>query len=158
MPVGEVLQPRADWNHGALRGRQVHSDEHPGWVQVRRVRMGLVQVRHVGGNCYIAVLHYCTEIGNHGLSLIWESGQDAGRLYWIKQSLITHIRCKYHSFTVCFYVCVTERRGWRVRSWWTGGRGICVASGRCLVTSCRTTCCCQTSPRGRPWWWGHLAC
>lgn len=34
MPVGEVLQPRADWNHGALRGRQVHSDERPGWLQV----------------------------------------------------------------------------------------------------------------------------
>lgn len=35
VPVWEVLQSRADRNHGALRGRKVHLNEHSGWIQVR---------------------------------------------------------------------------------------------------------------------------
>ncbi len=35
VPVWEVLQSRADRNHGALRGREVHLNEYSGWIQVR---------------------------------------------------------------------------------------------------------------------------
>ena len=35
VPVWEVLQPGTDRNHGALWGRQIHPNEHPGWIQVK---------------------------------------------------------------------------------------------------------------------------
>lgn len=35
VPVWEVLQSGADRNHGALRGWEVHLNEHSGWIQVR---------------------------------------------------------------------------------------------------------------------------
>lgn len=34
VPVWEVLQSGADRNHGALRGREIHLNEHSGWIQV----------------------------------------------------------------------------------------------------------------------------
>lgn len=35
VPVWEVLQSGADRNHGALGGREIHLNEHSGWIQVR---------------------------------------------------------------------------------------------------------------------------
>lgn len=35
VPVWKVLQSGADRNHGAIRGREIHLNEHSGWIQVR---------------------------------------------------------------------------------------------------------------------------
>lgn len=35
MPVREVLPAGAHWDHGPLGSREIHTDEHPGWLQVR---------------------------------------------------------------------------------------------------------------------------
>ena len=48
------------------------------------------------------------------------------------------------------------RRGRRGRSWSTVSPETCAPSGRFPVTSCRTTCCCRTSPCTRPWWYQTL--
>lgn len=34
VPVREVLQSRADWNHGAFRIWEIHLNEHSCWIQV----------------------------------------------------------------------------------------------------------------------------
>lgn len=35
MPVREVLPAGAHWDHGPLGSWEIHTDEHPGWLQVR---------------------------------------------------------------------------------------------------------------------------
>lgn len=38
VPVWEVLQSRADWNHGAVGIWEIHLDEHSCWIQVTVIR------------------------------------------------------------------------------------------------------------------------
>lgn len=38
VPVWEVLQSGADWNHGAVGIWKVHLNEHPCWIQVTVIR------------------------------------------------------------------------------------------------------------------------
>lgn len=49
VPVWEVLQSGADRNHGALGGREIHLNEHSGWIQVRVPKFpSIIQIKVKG--------------------------------------------------------------------------------------------------------------
>lgn len=71
---------------------------------------------------------------------------------WERHHLLS--LCVGWTLQKCLSFCfITGKRGWRVRFLWMGNPGTCGHSGKCLVTSCRKTCCCHTSLREKPWWW-----
>lgn len=56
VPVWEVLQPRADWNHGTFGIWEIHLNEHPCWIQViwnySTAKLKKVEITPPG-NCFV---------------------------------------------------------------------------------------------------------
>lgn len=71
MPVREVLPEGAHWNHGAVWCWEVHTHEHPGWLQVRLGGSQRVWGCRAGGPVlHSPTLLSCRETGMKGQILV----------------------------------------------------------------------------------------